>query len=88
MSFFLNKELVEICSFEKTFKTEPALQDFILKHLKNVHFQKQWNLSVYPTSVYGNYFFYHLENQSKCVKSFSTENNKMIWKWFSTWTSI
>ena len=36
MFFLLNQELVEICSFVKTFETEPSLQAFILVNLKNV----------------------------------------------------
>ena len=31
MFFLLNQELVEICSFVKTFETEPSLQAFISK---------------------------------------------------------
>ena len=57
MFFLLNKELVEVCIFEKTFKIEPSLQAFILVLLKNVQTQEQSTLSVYPTSVYWNYFF-------------------------------
>ena len=76
--FLLNQELVEICSFVKTFETEPSLQAFISVNLKNVKTQKKSNLSVYPTSVYWNYFFYLLENESKCAKSISTETNKLL----------
>ena len=42
MFFLLNKELIEICSFEKTFETETSLQAFNLVHLKNVHNHKQF----------------------------------------------
>ena len=41
MFFLLNQELVEICSFVKTFETENSLQAFILVNLKNVKTQKQ-----------------------------------------------
>ena len=75
--FFLNKELVEIFSLEKTFETEPYLQAFILVHLKNAQTQAQSTISVYPTYIYWNYF-YLLENQSKCAKNISTENNKLV----------
>ena len=78
MFFLLNQELVEICSFVKTFETEPSLRAFILVNLKNVTTQKKSTLSVHPTSVYWNYFHYLLENESKCARNISTETNKLI----------
>ena len=78
MFFLLKRELVEICSFEKTFETEPSLQAFILVHLKKVESQEQSTLSVYHSSGYWNYFFYLLENHAKCAKNICTENNKFI----------
>ena len=78
MFFLLNKELVEICSFEKTFETEPSLQAFILVHLKEVESPEQSTLSVYPSSSYWNYFLFLLANHAKCAKNICTENNKLI----------
>ena len=78
MFFLLNQEIVEICSFVKTFETETPLQAFIIVNVKNVKTQKKSTLSVYPTSVYWNYFFYLLENESKCARNISTETNKLI----------
>ena len=57
MFFLLNQELVEICSFVKTFETETSLQAFILVNLKNVKTQKQSTLSVYPIQFTGIIFF-------------------------------
>ena len=78
MFFLLNRELVEICSFEKTFERELSLQAFILVHLKKVDSQEQSTLSIGPTFGYWNYLFYLLEDHAKCARNICKENNKLI----------